>query len=188
MKRIKTTRARKKTLHGKTSPLLSILKTPKTLIVLVLLCYFFVGGLAGLVLVDLIEDRGHESPNDSREAQVIMRINRVAVKDVEPKAPFPAPDGHKVLVVSVTIRNYSEAAFDFAPVLQTYLTDSNQAHYTMSPSVLTDPISAGKLMPLTETSGELSYLVPNDANRIQFHFVPEVDHAEALSQLLLDKL
>lgn len=148
---------------------------PKTLIILILVCYVFVGTLTGFVIVEHVREERVE-----RRHLVSMSVISTR-QDTKKAKPFVAPTGEYFMVVSVSLVNNSERPFDFAPVLQTYLTDSRQKHYTMSPTILDDPISAGKISPKSQIAGELSYLVPIDSRGITFHFVPNTEDAKPLN-------
>ncbi len=179
----------KKQLRRKKNAFLAIIRAPKTLMIMILLCYCLVGVLAGIVLLDLVRDKQATTGSKAQVGQSLatMQVNNVVEKDASPNDPFKPPVGQHFIVISITLRNYSASSFDFAPVLQTYLTDEAQRHLEMSPTVLDNPVTAGKLMPGTQTSGELSYLVSDDAKQITLHFVPEQDNAKSLSQLLTNK-
>jgi hypothetical protein len=79
----------------------------------------------------------------------------------------------KYAVVEVEVKNPTAQPFNFAPVVQTYLTDSKGVKYEMAPTELPNPIEAGPIAPGETRRGQLSYNVPNDAGALEFHFVTD---------------
>ena len=74
------------------------------------------------------------------------------------------------VIVEVEVYNPTKEIFNFAPVIQTYLTDAGGNRYGMAPTELTNPISAGPLKPGEKRRGQLSYNTPKDARGLSFHF------------------
>jgi hypothetical protein len=106
-----------------------------------------------------------------RNGGVTLKIDKVKYDDVG-SPPFEAPSGWKFIIIHAVLKNNTDKNFPFAPVIQTYMSDSAEHNYTMSPGILKDPIVAGNIPPHGSRSGELSYLVPNNAKGITLKFQP----------------
>jgi hypothetical protein len=81
----------------------------------------------------------------------------------------------KYVIVELEVKNPTALPFNFAPVVQTYLTDSKGYKYEMAPAELPNPIEAGPIAPGETIRGQLSYNVPSDVTVLEFHFVTD-DH------------
>lgn len=79
--------------------------------------------------------------------------------------------GRKYAIVDVEVKNPSSLPFDFAPVVQSYLTDEAGNKYYMAPTELKNPIEAGPIQPGETRRGQLSYNVSTKVQSLQFHFV-----------------
>ena len=90
--------------------------------------------------------------------------------DTKGEAPFEAPPGMKFVIIHATLNNTNKEAFNFAPVTQTYLTDSHKNHYDMAPAALTDPIVAGSIAAGEKRVGSISFLVPAEAEGLRIGF------------------
>lgn len=96
-------------------------------------------------------------------------VDSVSFDDVG-SYPFTSPKGEKFVIVHIDVTNNSGRVFNFAPVVQTYMVDSEGKRYYMSPAVLKDPIAAGPMSNGSRLSGSLSYLVPVNASNLTLQF------------------
>lgn len=125
-----------------------------------------IGILTAVAAVSFLDSRHNIRVVDDR---ISIKADKVSYDDVG-KYPFLPGKGMQFVIVHITVKNHRDTAFDFAPVLQTYITDNQGGQYFMAPANLKDPINAGKLMPGENRQGSLSYLVPVSARGITFHF------------------
>lgn len=103
------------------------------------------------------------------QSGVDIRVYSIKYDDVG-TYPFTPPKSSKFVIVRLSVSNNSSRDFNFAPVLQTYLTDRAGHQYQMSPATLTDPIDAGLIAPKQSRTGSLSYLVPINAKNLTLQF------------------
>lgn len=101
----------------------------------------------------------------TEKAGINLTVDGVKYDDVG-GYPFKAPPGWKFLIAHVELKNNTDQIFNFAPVIQTYIKDSQNHKYFMSPITLNDPIQAGPVAAHQSVSGSLSYLVPINAKGV----------------------
>jgi hypothetical protein len=104
-------------------------------------------------------------------AGITLRVNKVAY-DNHGSYPFKAPPGWRFVIVNVSIKNNKSTVFHLAPVVQSYIEDSQHHKYAMAPATIKNPIKAGVVAPQETRSGTLSYLVPKDAKDLNWQFSP----------------
>ena len=78
--------------------------------------------------------------------------------------------GRNYAVIEIELKNPTVKVFNFAPVLQAYLTDEQGNRYDMAPVELDNPIAAGEIQPNETRRGQLSFNVPKDTSALTFHF------------------
>jgi len=90
----------------------------------------------------------------------------------------------KYVILEVEVKNPTTLPFNFAPVVQTYLTDASGVKYDMAPTELPNPIEAGAVAPGETRRGQLSYNVPSDVSALEFHFVTDDQYHISFAQRL----
>ncbi len=87
----------------------------------------------------------------------------------QPVAIYQPPTGHAYLVLDVTIAHPSKQPLWLTPVVQSYVTAAGSAtRYYMAPYALENPFDAEVYKPRVKASGELSYLVPANAQHLSW--------------------
>ena len=160
--------AKKQRSSHKHRPVASHRKVRKSVALLMIGIWLVVILCAGFVAFDYFQ--GHRSLSIT-QGGIELRVSKVEYDDVGIQ-PFATPPGWKYEIVYVTVVNNGRSVFNFAPVLQTYLTDKNGGQYYMSPAILSDPITAGPIASHHSVSGSLSYLVPIHTNNTSLQFQP----------------
>ena len=102
---------------------------------------------------------------------IVLKVNKVTYDDVG-ATPFNAPPGWKFVLVDVSVTNNNGNEFNFAPVIQTSITTDEGGSYSMSPTLLPQPIKAGPVQAKATVSGTLSYLRPINAKNPTLQFNP----------------
>ena len=145
-------------------------QTPFIVLVIVIVFWSAAGVVTGLWLAK-IWDKDELAVEQKLADSMVLTINNVQYDQVG-RAPFLVPAGMKLVIIDITLKNDSTQEFNFAPVLQTFLSDSQGNQFEMSPTSLENPISAGKLSSTQEVTGSLSYLVPVDQTELYLNFTP----------------
>lgn len=78
------------------------------------------------------------------------------------KIAFKPIDGYKYVFVKVGIKNIGKEPVWLAPVLQTYIKDSNDRQYGIEVFNTYKPLEGRQYQPNELASGELAYMVPNN--------------------------
>jgi len=118
----------------------------------------------------------------SNLSTIALRIDKPIVYD-QGSYPYIPGTGRRYVIITVHITNHTTSGFAFAPVVQTYLTDSSGARYEMAPTSLDNPIQAGTIAPGRTQNGQLSYAVPNNATNLVLHFAANSPAKEILLKL-----
>jgi hypothetical protein len=138
-----------------------------TAAVLIIGAWVCLGILSGIFLLYA----GKQIPGivkiDARTIEIEMRG---VSYDKGGSPPFNPGDGMEYLIVNISVQNHTNQVFNLAPVLQTRVTDQNGTVYTMAPAMLTQPLDAGPVNPGAERTGQLSYIVPDNSQKLVFHF------------------
>ncbi len=98
---------------------------------------------------------------------VSMGVVDMRVSDVRANAgrkPFTAPQGKEYTIVTLYVKNRSDAPIQVLPSTDTYVKDSGGNIYYTSPNTLSNPFRAGQLSPGESIKGELSFLTPTDVS------------------------
>ncbi|MFZ1249015.1 MAG: DUF4352 domain-containing protein [Candidatus Saccharimonadales bacterium] len=101
---------------------------------------------------------GVDVRNGSSELQVYTIEHRPGTQQ------FPAPKGYEYVVVTLKVKNVGERPFSVLPTNDTYIKTSDGHVSYVSAYELEAPFRAGLILPGESTRGELSYLVPKQAN------------------------
>jgi len=124
---------------------------------------------------------------------IIWIVRQPAVPSISVVSPVSFSNGNesympgtsrKYVVVDVQVKNPTSLEFNFAPVVQTYLSDNSGNRYDMAPSELGNPLAAGVILPGETKRGQLSYNVPVDVTGLVFHFVTDDSYDISYSQSL----
>ena len=123
---------------------------------------------------------------DNRPAQhsiwfVVLRLFPSSKPDVEiaivgtaydktGKRPFIPGANRQYLIVEVAVTNHSDQPVDFAPVVQTWVSERSGHNWDMTPAPLEKPFAAGSLKPGATRVGQLSYNVPQNSSHLTFHY------------------
>jgi len=118
----------------------------------------------------------------SNISTIALRIDKPIVYD-QGSYPYLPGTGRQYVIITVHITNHTTSGFAFAPVIQTYVTDSSGTRYEMAPTSLDNPIQAGMITPGRTQSGQLSFAVPNNATNLVLHFAASSPAKEILLKL-----
>jgi hypothetical protein len=80
---------------------------------------------------------------------------------------FQADPGYKFVIFAVTITHHASSPRWITPVTDSYVTDETGTRYGMSPYALAQPFNATVYAPGEKATGELSYQVPQAAQKLQ---------------------
>jgi len=120
--------------------------------------------------------------HQSNVSTIALRIDKPITYD-HGSYPYLPGTGRQYIVITAHITNHTADHFEFAPVVQTYVTDSSGARYEMAPTSLDNPIQAGTIAPGHTQTGQLSYAVPNNATKLVLHFAANSPTKEILLRL-----
>lgn len=120
--------------------------------------------------------------HQSNVSTIALRIDKPIVND-QGSYPYLPGTGRHYIIITAHITNHTASNFEFAPVVQTYVTDSSGARYEMAPTSLENPIRAGTIAPGQTQTGQLSYAVPDDATKLVLHIVITSPAKEILLRL-----
>jgi len=98
-----------------------------------------------------------------------LRVDAVREDAVGDQAFVPGK-GMRYVIAHLSIRNNGKNAGYVAPVVQAFLRDNQGMIHQMSPATTTIPLVAGKLLPGSSASGEISFDVPITANGLNLYY------------------
>lgn len=127
---------------------------------------------------------GHRQSSVAVSPGVEIGITNPRVDSVG-EEPYKAPPGFKFAIVTISVTNSSNVVFNFAPVVQTSVSDSSGQKFAMSPALLKSPVEAGPLEPGQSRSGEVSYLVPSGATSLTYIFDDPQTHTHQQNTVTL---
>ncbi len=79
----------------------------------------------------------------------------------------PAP-GKQFIIVDISLTHHHDTPVWLTPVLQSYIADKNNTHYSLSPATVTNPFDARSYQPEESATGQLTYQVPLNASDLSF--------------------
>ena len=124
---------------------------------------------------------------------IVWIVRQHAIPSVSVVSPVSYSNGsesyqpgtsRKYVIIEIEVKNPTTRAFNFAPVVQTYLTDDKGNRYDMAPAELSNPLAAGVILPGETKRGQLSYNVPVDVTKFVFHFVTDDSYNISYTQSL----
>ncbi|MFO0955718.1 MAG: DUF4352 domain-containing protein [Candidatus Saccharibacteria bacterium] len=141
----------------------------RAVVIGMIVAWAVIGILTGVYLIN--NGKMSQFGSDASAGKANLVVTNVQY-DAVGKQPYLAPPGLKFAIATVTITNASSERFDFAPVLQTKVIDEKGQEWPMSPAMMDKPIQAGPFPVNATRTGQLSFLIPADAQKVTFVFDP----------------